>query len=149
MALFLGSGVIVITLLGILLLFSLKYKEAKILLSFFFRIVGISIISIMIYTFTFLFRWPNSTDILICAILNIFGLWFCSRLFFVFREFISLPIILSYVILIIIDFIIFTIQVIVDINSLLFLSAFLSLVIAINLHFLTLSVLIKFEGDSL
>jgi len=147
-ALFLCSSITLITLLGILILFRFKYKESKLLLSFFFRLVGILFVSIIVFLSTLLFKWPNLTDILICGVLNIFELWFYFRLFTVFRQFINIPLILTYVILIILNFVIFTIQVAIDNNLFLFLSAFLSFLIVINLHFLVLSILIKFEGNS-
>jgi hypothetical protein len=146
-ALFLGSGVILITLFGILILFRFKYKETRILLTFFFRLVEISLASIVIYTLTFLFRWPNLTDILIYAVLNIFALWFYSRLFTVFRQFIDLTLVWSCIVLTIFNFLVLTIQIVVDNNSLLLLFAFLSLVLVTILHFLVLSVLIKFQGE--
>jgi hypothetical protein len=146
-ALFLGSGVILITLLGILMLFRFKYKETRILLTFFFRLAEISLISIIIYTLTFLFRWPNLTDILIYAILNIFALWFYSRLFTVFRQFINPTFVWSCMVLTIINFLVLTIQIITDSNSLLLLFAFLSLILVTILHFLILSVLIEFQGE--
>jgi len=147
-ALFLCSSITLITLLGVLILFRIRYKEAKTLLSFFFRLAGTLIVSTIVFLLSLLFKWPNLTDILICGVLSIFELWFYFRLFTVFRQFINLPLILIYIILIILNFIIFTVQVAVDSNLSLFLSAFLSFLIVINLHFLILSILIKFEGNS-
>jgi len=147
MALFLGCGILLVVLMGILASFRFQYKETKTVLSLFFKLVGIYIISLSIYAFIFLFRWPEITDIFICAILSGIGLWFYLRLFIVFRQFINTTILLTCVVLTIINFAAFTIQIMFDINLTLLLFAFLSLILVISIHFLVLSILIKFRGE--
>jgi len=146
-SLFLGSGIILMTLFGILLSFQFKYKESRILLSMFFSLTIFSIISLLSYGFIVLFRWPGMIDFSIFATINIIIIWLYVRLFSVFRQFIKLTMILVVIGLVIINFIIFTIQIITGNNLLLLLAGFLSLLIVIALYFLILAVLIKFQNE--
>jgi hypothetical protein len=146
-SLFLGSGIILMTLFGILLSFQFKYKESRILLSMFFSLTIFSIISLLSYGFIVLFRWPGMIDFSIFATINIIIIWLYVRLFSVFRQFIKLTMILVVIGLVIINFIIFTIQIITGNNLLMLLAGFLSLLTAIVLHFLVLIVLIKFQNE--
>ena len=146
-SLFLGSGIILMTLFGILLSFQFKYKESRILLSMFFSLTIFSIISLLSYGFIVLFRWPGMIDFSIFATINIIIIWLYVRLFSVFRQFIKLTMILVVIGLVIINFLIFTIQIITGNNLLLLLAGFLSLLIVIALYFLILAVLIKFQNE--
>jgi len=146
-SMFLGSEIILMTLFGILLSFQLKYKEANILISMFFRLVIFSIISLLIYGFIVLFRWPGLSDFLVLAVIQAIVIWSYFRLFSVFRQFIKLTIILIGVILVIMNFGVFTIQIITGNNLLMLLGGFLALLTVINLHFLVLSILIKFQKE--
>jgi len=147
MSLFLGSGIILMTLFGILLSFRFKYNEAKILLSMFLNLVIFSIILLLIYGFIIFFRWPGIIDISIFATLNVLVIWFYVRLFSVFRQFIKLVIVLIAIGLIIANFIVFVIQIITGNNILMLLSGFLLLSMVIDLYFLILIVLIKFQNE--
>ena len=146
-SLFLGSGIILTTLFGALLSFQFKYKEAKILLSMFFNLVIFSIISLLTYGFIIFFRWPGMIDFSIFATLNIIVIWLYVRLFSVFRQFVKLVAILTGIGLVVVNFIVFTIQLISGNNSLMLLAGFLSLLTAIVLHLLVLIVLIKFQNE--
>ena len=146
-SLFLGSEIILMTLLGIILSFQFKYKEADILISMFFRLVIISIISLLTYGFIILFKWPGLIDFLVIVIINAITIWSYLRLFSVFRQFIKLSVILTGVILTVITFGIFIIQVVFGNNLLMLCGGLLSLLIVINLHFLVLSVLIEFQKE--
>ena len=146
-SLFLGSGIILMTLFGILLSFRFKYNESKILLSMFFSLVIFSIISLLTYGFILLFRWPGIIDFSIFATLNIIVIWLYVRLFSVFQQFIKLIVILMGIGLVVINFIVFTIQIITGNNLLMLLAGFLSLLTVIVLHFLVLIVLIKFQNE--
>lgn len=146
-SLFLGSGIILMTLFGILLSFQIKYKESGILLSMFFRIVIFLMISLLAYGFIILFRWPGWGDFLVFAVINIIVVWSYFRLFSVFRQFIGFPTVMVGVILIIINFIVFTIQIVTGNNLLMLLSGFLSLLTVADLHFLVLLGLIKFQNE--
>jgi len=146
-SLFLGSGIILMILFGILLSFQFKYTEAKILLSMFFSLVVFSIISLLTYCFILLFRWPGIIDFSIFATLNIIIIWLYVRLFSVFRQFIKLVAILIGIGLVVVNFIVFTIQIITGNNLLMLLAGFLSLLTAIVLHLLILTVLIKFQNE--
>ncbi|MDD2224820.1 MAG: hypothetical protein PHP97_01510 [Candidatus Shapirobacteria bacterium] len=146
-SLFLGSGIILTTLFGILLSFQFKYKELKILLSMFFSLTIFSIISLLAYGFIILFRWPGMIDVSIFATINILVIWLYVRLFSVFRQFVRLMAISIAIGLIIVNFIVFIIQVITGNNLLMLLAGFLSLLTVIDLHFLTLTVLIKFQNE--
>jgi membrane-bound ClpP family serine protease len=80
-SLFLGSGIILMTLFGILLSFRFKYNETKILLSMFFNLVIFSIILLLTYGFILLFRWPGMIDFSIFTTLNVIVIWLYVRLF--------------------------------------------------------------------
>ena len=146
-SLFLGSGIILMILFGILLSFQFKYKEARILLSMFFSLVIFSIISLLAYGFIVLFRWPGMIDFSIFATISMIVIWLYVRLFSVFRQFIKLTMILMVIGLVILNFIVFTIQIITGNNSLMLIAGFLSLLTVIDLYFLTLAVLIKFQNE--
>jgi len=146
-SMFLGSEIILMTLFGILLSFQFKYKEANILISMFFRLVIFSIISLLVYGFIVLFRWPGLSDFLVLAAIQVIIVWGYFRLFSVFRQFIKLLTILIGVILIIMNFGVFTLQIIIGNNLLMLLGGFLALLTVINLYFLVLSVLIKFQKE--
>lgn len=146
-SLFLASGIILTTLLGIILLFQFKYKDAKILLSMLFNLAIISTILLLTYGYIILFRWPGMTDWVIFLCINIISIWFYFRLFSVFQQFIRLIVVLIGVFLTVVNFGVFTVQIMTDNNLLMLLSGFLGLLIAINLHFLTLSLLIKFQKE--
>jgi len=113
----------------------------------FFSLTIFSIISLLSYGFIVLFRWPGMIDFSIFATINIIIIWLYVRLFSVFRQFIKLTMILVVIGLVIINFIIFTIQIITGNNLLLLLAGFLSLLIVIALYFLILAVLIKFQNE--
>jgi len=146
-SLFLGSGIILMTLFGILLSFRFKYNEAKILLSMVFSLVIFSIILLLTYGFIIFFRWPGMIDLSIFATLNIIVVWLYVRLFSVFRQFIKLMAILMGIGLVVVNFIVFTVQIISGNNLLMLLAGFLSLLTAIHLHLLILIVLIKFQNE--
>jgi hypothetical protein len=146
-SLFLGSGIILMTLFGMLLSFQFKYKESRILLSMFFSLVISSIILLLTYGFIILFRWPGIIDFSVFTIINIVVIWLYVRLFLVFRQFIKLIMILVMIGLVTINFMVFTIQVITGNNLLMLLAGFLSLLAVIGLYFLILAVLIKFQNE--
>ena len=146
-SMFLGSEIILMALFGILLSFQFKYKEANILISMFFRLVIFSIISLLVYGFVILFRWPGLSDFLVLAAIQAIVIWCYFRLFSVFRQFIKLSTILIGVILVIMNFGVFTVQIVTENNLLMLLGGFLALLTVINLHFLVLSVLIKFQKE--
>ncbi|MFA6184598.1 MAG: hypothetical protein WCT51_01650 [Candidatus Shapirobacteria bacterium] len=146
-SLFLGSGIILMTLFGILLSFQFKYKEARILLSMFFSLVISSIILLLTYGFIILFRWPGMIDFSVFTTINIVVVWLYIRLFSVFRQFIRPTEILIGIGLIILNFIVFTIQINTGNNLLMLLAGFLSLLTVIDLYFLILAVLIKFQNE--
>jgi hypothetical protein len=146
-SLFLGSGIILMILFGVLLSFQFKYSEAKILLSMFFSLIIFSVILLLTYGFIVFFRWPGIIDFSIFATLNLIVIWLYVRLFSVFQQFIKLMMILMGIGLLVVNFIVFTIQIITGNNLLMLLAGFLSLLTVIVLHFLMLTVLIKFQNE--
>jgi hypothetical protein len=145
MALFLASGIILITLLGTLVLFLFKYENSKVLLVMLLKLVIISLVAILFYIFAIFFKKPGIFDLLMFGFISMMGVVVCLRLFLIFREFVNFWWILTIVILIMINFAAFIFQIFVDNDHLALLSGAVALLIITNVHFLALSVLIKFQ----
>lgn len=144
---FLGSGIILVVLFGLMITIRLRYRETKFLLPMFLRLIGISLILLSAYCFILFFRWPGVVDFLIFAFINVIVIFGYIRLFSVFRQFIRFYRILISMFLIAVGFGIFTINFFGESNLIFLEAGFISLLTVINLHFLAISTLIKLRQE--
>jgi hypothetical protein len=80
-ALFLGSGIILVTLFGILVTVSIKHpKEGGFLIRYFYSLTGLFFVSLLIYSYMLLFSWLGNLYILASVLFTLFTLWFLYRL---------------------------------------------------------------------